>query len=66
MYEKWASKREGGMDYYHRQVDRVTKLVDADGDGTPDMATNLAKSTRSGSSRTALVTRWSMRSASSR
>ncbi|MCX6022456.1 MAG: hypothetical protein NTZ05_12145, partial [Chloroflexi bacterium] len=24
MYEKWASKREGGMDYYRKEEDRVT------------------------------------------
>ncbi|MBL9141175.1 MAG: HEAT repeat domain-containing protein, partial [Phycisphaerae bacterium] len=36
MYEKWASKREGGMDYYRREVDRVVKLLDTDGDGVPD------------------------------
>jgi putative membrane-bound dehydrogenase-like protein len=42
MYEKWAAKREGGMDYYRRHVDRVMRLVDADGDGAPDRATNFS------------------------
>ncbi|MEY4198426.1 MAG: hypothetical protein RLZZ265_166, partial [Verrucomicrobiota bacterium] len=42
MYEKWSAKREGGMDYYRRQVDRVMKLADTDGDGTPDTATNFS------------------------
>ena len=42
MYEKWSAKREGGMDYYRRQVDRVMKLVDTDGDGAPDKATNFS------------------------
>ena len=26
MYEKWASKREGGMDYYRRYEDRVRRI----------------------------------------
>ena len=42
MYEKWAAKREGGMDYYRRHVDRVMRLVDTDGDGAPDRATNFS------------------------
>lgn len=36
MYEKWAAKRDGGMDYYRREEDRVVMLVDRDGDGVPD------------------------------
>ena len=46
MYEKWAAKREGGMDYYRREEDRVTRLADADGDGTPDTVTNFSGSMR--------------------
>ena len=42
MYGKWAAKREGGMDYYRRQEDRVMRLVDTDGDGSPDRATNFS------------------------
>lgn len=42
MYERWSSKREGGMDYYRRQVDRVMRLADTDGDGTPDKVTNFS------------------------
>ncbi|MBL9150594.1 MAG: HEAT repeat domain-containing protein [Phycisphaerae bacterium] len=36
MYEKWASKREGGMDYYRKYEDRVTRVEDTDGDGKAD------------------------------
>jgi quinoprotein glucose dehydrogenase len=42
MYEKWPATREGSMDYYRRQVDRVMKLVDTDSDGAPDKATNFS------------------------
>ena len=42
MYEKWASKREGGMDYYRKEEDRVTHLVDANGDGIPDKVTSFS------------------------
>ncbi len=44
MYEKWAAKREGGMAYYRREEDRVTKLADSDGDGVPDTKTNFSGS----------------------
>ncbi|MDI9403457.1 MAG: HEAT repeat domain-containing protein [Limnohabitans sp.] len=42
MYEKWASKREGGMAYYSKYADRVTKLTDADRDGIPETRTLFA------------------------
>jgi len=42
MYEKWAAKREGGMAYYSKYADRVTKLADKDGDGTPETRTIFA------------------------
>ena len=42
MYEKWASKREGGMAYYSKYADRVTKLADRDGDGVPETRTLFA------------------------
>jgi putative membrane-bound dehydrogenase-like protein len=42
MYEKWASKREGGMAYYSKHADRVSKLVDKDGDGRPETRTIFA------------------------
>ena len=42
MYEKWASKREGGMDYYRKEEDRVTHLVDTNGDGVPDKVTSFS------------------------
>jgi quinoprotein glucose dehydrogenase len=42
MYEKWASKREGGMDYYRKEEDRVTHLVDTNGDGIPDKVTSFS------------------------
>jgi len=42
MYEKWAAKREGGMAYYSKYADRVTKLADKDGDGTPETRTLFA------------------------
>lgn len=38
MYEKWAAKRDGGMNYYRMEEDRVTRLVDTDGDGKPNVA----------------------------
>ena len=42
MYAKWASKREGGMDYYRKEEDRVTHLVDTNGDGIPDKVTSFS------------------------
>lgn len=42
MYEKWASKREGGMDYYSRHEDRVTRVEDSDGDLRADRVTLFA------------------------
>ena len=40
MYEKWASKRDGGMDYYRREEDRITKLwAPEDEDDRPGKAT---------------------------
>ncbi len=42
MYEKWASKREGGMAYYRKEEDRVTHLVDTNGDGVPDKVTSFS------------------------
>ncbi|MDZ4830324.1 MAG: PVC-type heme-binding CxxCH protein [Phycisphaerae bacterium] len=42
MYEKWASKREGGMDYYRRYADRVTRIEDSDGDDRADRQTIFA------------------------
>ena len=42
MYEKWASKREGGMAYYAKFSDRVARASDTDGDGRPDARTLFA------------------------
>ncbi len=42
MYEKWASKREGGMDYYRRYEDRVRRIEDSNGDGRADRQTIFA------------------------
>jgi putative membrane-bound dehydrogenase-like protein len=42
MYEKWASKRAGGMAYYSKYDDRIARLVDADGDGRPETRTVFA------------------------
>ena len=42
MYEKWASKRTGGMSYYSKYDDRVSKLADLDGDGAPETRTVFA------------------------
>ena len=42
MYEKWASKREGGMAYYSKYADRVSRLADNDGDGRPESRTIFA------------------------
>lgn len=42
MYEKWADRREGGMAYYSRYDDRVARLADLDGDGTPETRTVFA------------------------
>jgi mono/diheme cytochrome c family protein len=42
MYEKWASKREGGMAYYSKYADRVTQLSDIDGDGIFEHRTAFA------------------------
>jgi putative membrane-bound dehydrogenase-like protein len=42
MYEKWASKRAGGMSYYTKYDDRVARLADIDGDGAPETRTVFA------------------------
>jgi quinoprotein glucose dehydrogenase len=42
MYEKWAAKRQGGMDYYRKEEDRVTHLVDTNGDGVPDKMSSFS------------------------
>ena len=42
MYEKWASKREGGMAYYSKYADRIARLADADGDGIFEQRTAFA------------------------
>jgi putative membrane-bound dehydrogenase-like protein len=42
MYEKWAAKRAGGMDYYRKEEDRVTHLVDTNGDGVPDKMSSFS------------------------
>lgn len=42
MYEKWAHKREGGMDYYREWSDRVVMLRDTDSDGVADARTVFA------------------------
>ena len=42
MYEKWAAKREGGMAYYSKYADRVTRATDSDGDGRLDARTIFA------------------------
>jgi putative membrane-bound dehydrogenase-like protein len=42
MYEKWASKREGGMDYYRKYEDRVRRIEDTNGDGKADRQTMFA------------------------
>lgn len=36
MYEKWAEKREGGLEHYRRHEDRVLRIEDTDGDGRAD------------------------------
>lgn len=42
MYEKWASKREGGMAYYSKWADRIARVADTNGDGKPDARTLFA------------------------
>jgi putative membrane-bound dehydrogenase-like protein len=42
MYEKWSAKREGGMAYYRKWHDRVSRAVDSDGDGRLDARTIFA------------------------
>jgi putative membrane-bound dehydrogenase-like protein len=42
MYEKWASKREGGMDYYRKEEDRVTHVSDTKGTGFADKVPNFS------------------------
>ncbi len=41
MYEKWAGKRDGGMAYYSRWDDRLSRLVDSDGDGVFESRTEF-------------------------
>ena len=42
MYVHWADQREGGMDYYSKNDDRIRTLTDTDGDGVFDMASIFA------------------------
>ncbi len=42
MFEKWAGKRQGGMDYYRRYADRVTRVEDTDGNGVADKISEFA------------------------
>ena len=42
--EKWAHKRESGMDFYTEKSDRVRRTVDTDGDGVYDSFTIFAGS----------------------
>ncbi len=42
MYEKWASKREGGMAYYSKYDDRISRVVDSNADGKLDKRTIFA------------------------
>jgi len=42
MYEKWAEKREGGMDHYTRWADRVRVLLDPGEDGRPTRSVNFS------------------------
>ena len=42
MYVHWADQREGGMDYYSKNDDRIRTLTDTDGDGVFDTASIFA------------------------
>ncbi len=42
MYIHWADQREGGMDYYSRNDDRIRTITDTDGDGVFDTASIFA------------------------
>jgi quinoprotein glucose dehydrogenase len=42
IYRKWATKKEGGMDWYTRWSDRVRRLRDTDGDGKADRSDNFS------------------------
>lgn len=42
MYEKFASKFEGGMDWFRKVADQVRLLEDTDGDGKADRSTVFA------------------------
>ena len=42
IYRKWASRKEGGMEWYTRWADRVRKLRDTDGDGKADRGDNFS------------------------
>lgn len=42
MYEKFASKFEGGMDWFRKVADQVRLLEDTDGDGKADRSTIFA------------------------
>ena len=42
MYIHWADQREGGMDYYSKNDDRIRILTDTDGDGVVDAASVFA------------------------
>ena len=39
MFEKFADKFDGGMDWFQRYTDQVRRLVDTDGDGKADQST---------------------------
>jgi len=42
IYQKWASKKEGGMGWYSKWADRVRRLRDTNGDGKADQSTNFS------------------------
>jgi len=42
MYEKWATKFDGGMEHFTRWADRVRVLVDPDEHGRPTRAVNFS------------------------
>ncbi|MDP7029243.1 MAG: HEAT repeat domain-containing protein [Phycisphaerales bacterium] len=42
VFEKWAHKRENGIDFYRAWADEVVRLTDTDGDGVFDERTRFA------------------------
>ena len=42
MYEKWATKFEGGMEWFKKTADQVRLVEDTDGDGRADRSTVFA------------------------